>query len=97
MYGYATVSYNQILDHLKFWPAHTAVTTAVLKVKKIVAILDELTFVWSNFEMLVLSETDSKPHKKIKTSPQIRSIFGGEQIYMSRNMVIVFKALLYSM
>ena len=28
MYGYATVSYNQILDRLKFWPAHTAVTTA---------------------------------------------------------------------
>ena len=33
MYGYATVSYYQILDHLKFWPALTAVTTAVLKVK----------------------------------------------------------------
>ena len=33
MYGYATVSYNQLLDHLKFWPAHSAVTTAVLKVK----------------------------------------------------------------
>ena len=33
MYGYATVSYNQILDHLKFWPAQSAVTTAVLKVK----------------------------------------------------------------
>ena len=31
MYGYAAVSYNQILDHLKFWPTHTAVTTAVLK------------------------------------------------------------------
>ena len=25
MYGYATASYDQILDHLKFWPAHTAV------------------------------------------------------------------------
>ena len=35
MYGYATVSYNQILDHLKFSPAHTALTLAVLKVKKI--------------------------------------------------------------
>ena len=34
MHGYATVSYNQILDHLQFWPAHTAVTTAVSKVKK---------------------------------------------------------------
>ena len=33
MYGYATVSYKQILDPLKFWPAHSAVTTAVLKVK----------------------------------------------------------------
>ena len=32
IYGYATVSFNQILDHLKFWPAPTAVTTAVLKV-----------------------------------------------------------------
>ena len=35
MYGYATASYNQILDHLTFWPAHTAVKTATLKVKKI--------------------------------------------------------------
>ena len=35
MYGYATVSYNQILDHLKLGQAHNAVTTAVLKVKKI--------------------------------------------------------------
>ena len=34
MYGYATVSFIQIRDHLKFWPAHPAVTTAVLKVKK---------------------------------------------------------------
>ena len=50
MYGYATVSYNQILDHLKFWPAHTSLKTAVLKVKKILAILDELTYVWSNNE-----------------------------------------------
>ena len=33
MYGYATVSYNQILDHLKLRPAFTAITTAVLKVK----------------------------------------------------------------
>ena len=33
MYGFATVSYNQISDHLKFWPILTAVTTAVLKVK----------------------------------------------------------------
>ena len=32
IYGYATVSYNQILEHLKFWPAPTAFTTAVLKV-----------------------------------------------------------------
>ena len=35
MNGYATVSFNQILDNLKFWPAHTAVKTAALKVKKI--------------------------------------------------------------
>ena len=34
MNGYATVSFNQILDHLKFWPTHTAITTAVLKVIK---------------------------------------------------------------
>ena len=33
MYGYATVSYNHILDHFKFWPAHSVVSTAVLKVK----------------------------------------------------------------
>ena len=33
MYGYATVSYDQTLNHLKFWPALAAVTTAVLKVK----------------------------------------------------------------
>ena len=33
IYGYATVSYNQILDHLKFWPTLTAITTALLKVK----------------------------------------------------------------
>ena len=33
IYGYATVSYDQILDLLKFWPVHTAVRTAVLKVK----------------------------------------------------------------
>ena len=35
MYGNATVSYYQIWDHFKFWPAHTVVTTAVLKVIKI--------------------------------------------------------------
>ena len=50
MYGYATVSYNQILDHLKFWSAHTVITTAVLKIEKILDILDELTFVCSNNE-----------------------------------------------
>ena len=33
MHGYAAVSFNQILDHLMFWPAHSAVTTAVIKVK----------------------------------------------------------------
>ena len=44
MYGYAAVSYNQILDHLKFWPAHTAVTTVVLKVKKILGNLR-----WTDF------------------------------------------------
>ena len=33
MYGYATISYNQTLDHLKFLSALTAVTTAVLMVK----------------------------------------------------------------
>ena len=33
MYDYATVSYNQTLDHLKFWPALSAITTALLKVK----------------------------------------------------------------
>ena len=35
MYGYAAVSFYQYLDHLKFWPAQFAVTTAVLKVKKV--------------------------------------------------------------
>ena len=30
MYGYATVSYNQILDHLKFGSAHTSVKAAAL-------------------------------------------------------------------
>ena len=35
MHGYAIVSYNQILDHMKCWPAHSAVATAVLKVKYI--------------------------------------------------------------
>ena len=34
MYGYATVSYNQTLDHLKVLTARAAVTKAVLKVKK---------------------------------------------------------------
>ena len=34
MYGYATASYNQNLDHLKFLLAHTAVKTFALKVKK---------------------------------------------------------------
>ena len=33
MYGYATVSYNQILNHLKLRPSLNAVATAVLKVK----------------------------------------------------------------
>ena len=33
MYGYATVSYNQILNHVKFWPTHTVVTTDVFKLK----------------------------------------------------------------
>ena len=33
MYGYATVSYNQTLDHLKFRTALVAVLKAVLKVK----------------------------------------------------------------
>ena len=33
MYGYATVSYYQTLNHLKFLTAFAAVTKAVLKVK----------------------------------------------------------------
>ena len=45
MYSYATVSYNQILDHLRFRPALTVVTTAVLKVKIVLDKEDELTFV----------------------------------------------------
>ena len=32
MYAYATVSYNQTLDHLKFRPTLTVATTAVLNV-----------------------------------------------------------------
>ena len=35
MYNYANASFNQILDHFKFWPAHNAVKTAALKVKNI--------------------------------------------------------------
>ena len=35
MYGYATVSYIEILDRMKFWPVQTAVKTAAFKVKKI--------------------------------------------------------------
>ena len=35
MYGYATTSYNQTLDHLKFFEPNTAVKTAALKIKKI--------------------------------------------------------------
>ena len=50
MYGFATASYNKMLDHLKFWTAHTAVKTAALKLKTIWEILDELTFVISNYE-----------------------------------------------
>ena len=34
MYGYATASYNQNLNHLNFWLAHTAVKSIALKVKK---------------------------------------------------------------
>ena len=34
MYGYATSSYNQILDHLKFWLAHTAAKNSCFKGKK---------------------------------------------------------------
>ena len=37
MYGYATVSYNQIVDDMKFYLAHPAVRTAVIKVKNILA------------------------------------------------------------
>ena len=44
MYGYATASYNQILDHLKFWPAHTAVKTAALKLKMILGNLRSSDF-----------------------------------------------------
>ena len=47
MYGYATVSYTQILYHLKFLKGQY-VTTAILKVKK--ANLGKLAFVWSNYE-----------------------------------------------
>ena len=34
LYGYATVSYNQIFDSLKFSPTHSDIAIAVLKVKK---------------------------------------------------------------
>ena len=37
LYGFATVSYNQIWDHMKFWQAHPAISTAVLQVKNILA------------------------------------------------------------
>ena len=45
MYVYATVSYNQVLDHLKFAPVHTVETTDALKLKHFYANEDELTFV----------------------------------------------------
>ena len=44
MYGYATFSFNQIFNHLKFWPAFTAVATTVLKVK---IVLDKRR--WTDF------------------------------------------------
>ena len=48
MYGYVTVSYNQILDHLKFWPTNTAVTTAVTTaVLKLKIVLDKRK--WTDF------------------------------------------------
>ena len=31
IYGYVTVSYKQIMDHLKIWQDHTVVTLAALK------------------------------------------------------------------
>ena len=35
MHGYATVSYNQIFDHLTFWPAHSVVNNSCVKGKNI--------------------------------------------------------------
>ena len=46
MYGYATVSYEQLFDHLKLWPAQTAITIAVLKVN---IFLDKLR--WTDFRL----------------------------------------------
>ena len=81
MYGYTAVSYNQILNLLKFWPTLTAVATAELKVKNG---LDKRR--WTDFclkQLWIIGIVgDSNSHKKIKTSPQIRSIFGGTQICM---------------
>ena len=50
MHGYATVSYNQILDHLQFWTTHIAVTAAVSRLKIFYVLLAELTFVWGSYE-----------------------------------------------
>ena len=51
------------------------------------------------YELLVSWETDSNPHKKLKTSPQIRAIFGGTQICMciskNKNQINMSKGALY--
>ena len=44
MYDYATVSFNQILNHLKLWPTLTVIATTVFKVK---IVLDKRR--WTDF------------------------------------------------
>ena len=52
---------------------------------------DRFNFVLSSYDKLVTSKTDSNPHKKIKTSSQIRSIIEGTQvcvyIYLKNNQL----------
>ena len=80
----------------QFWPLEVLTgpnchNNSCIKGKKnIEANSDELTFVWSHYELSVLPETDSNPHKKIQTRPQVRSIFRGTKfacVYLKINPI----------
>ena len=64
MHDYATASYNQILDHLKFWRAHTVVKTAVLKLKKILGDLR-----WADHKLGQYSEVPESACVYLKPKP----------------------------